>query len=145
MHQNRKGCLNQGASRVAQVVKNPPASAGGGGKRRRFDPWVRKMPWMRKWHLTPVFLPGKCHAQRILGGYSSQGREESDTTEHLSTGTAFIKKKKKRRLLLDTVTLSRILKNGLQSSYQLSKVTIPILSQIKKLIYRTHRLATSHT
>ena len=24
-----------------------------------FDPWVRKIPWMRKWQLVPVFLPGK--------------------------------------------------------------------------------------
>ena len=24
----------------------------------RLDPWVRKMPWRRKWQPTPVFLPG---------------------------------------------------------------------------------------
>ena len=107
------------------MVRNPPANAGGGGKRCRFDPWVRKMPWMRKWHLTPVFLPGKPHAQRIQVG--SWGHKESNTAEHMSTGTAFIKKKK-RRLLLDTVTLGKILKNSLQSSHQLSKVTIPTLS-----------------
>ena len=23
-----------------------------------FDPWVRKIPWKRKWQLTPVILPG---------------------------------------------------------------------------------------
>ena len=28
-------------------------------KRWRFDPWVRKIPWSRKWQPTPVFLPGK--------------------------------------------------------------------------------------
>ena len=28
-------------------------------KRRRFDPWVGKIPWRRKWQLTPVFLPGE--------------------------------------------------------------------------------------
>ena len=27
-------------------------------KRCRFDPWVGKIPWRRKWHPTPVFLPG---------------------------------------------------------------------------------------
>ena len=27
-------------------------------KRRRFNPWVRKIPWRRKWQPTPVFLPG---------------------------------------------------------------------------------------
>ena len=32
------------------VVKNPPADAGG----LRFDPWVGKIPWGRKWqHLSP--------------------------------------------------------------------------------------------
>ena len=32
--------------------------------RPRFDPWVRKVPWRRKWQLTPVLLPGKFHGQR---------------------------------------------------------------------------------
>ena len=35
----------------------------------RFDPWVRKIPWRRKWQPTPVFLPGKSHGQRSLAGY----------------------------------------------------------------------------
>ena len=39
-------------------------------RRCRFDPWVRKMPWRRKWQSTPVFLPGKSHGQRSLAGYS---------------------------------------------------------------------------
>ena len=30
-------------------------------KRHRFDPWVWKIPWRRKWQPTPVFLPGKAH------------------------------------------------------------------------------------
>ena len=34
------------------------------------DPWVRKIPWRRKWQSTPVFLPGKCHGQRSLVGCS---------------------------------------------------------------------------
>ena len=36
-----------------------------------FDPWVRKIPWRRKWQLTLVFLPGKSHGQRSLVGCSS--------------------------------------------------------------------------
>ena len=36
----------------------------------RFDPWVGKIPWRRKWQPTPVFLPGKSHGQRSLPGYS---------------------------------------------------------------------------
>ena len=46
-----------------------------------FDPWVGKIPWRRKWQLTPVFLPGKSHGLRSLVGYSLWGRNESDTTE----------------------------------------------------------------
>ena len=51
-------------------------------KRCEFGPWVGKIPWRRKWQPTPVFLPGKSHAQRSLVGYSPSGRKESDTTEH---------------------------------------------------------------
>ena len=29
----------------------------------------RKIPWRRKWQLTPVFLPGKSHGQESLRGY----------------------------------------------------------------------------
>ena len=35
-----------------------------------FDLWVGKMPWSRKWHLSPIILPGKSHGQRNLAGYS---------------------------------------------------------------------------
>ena len=52
-------------------------------KRRRFNPWVRKIPWRRKWQPTPVFLPGKSHGQRSLADYSPWGRKELDTTERL--------------------------------------------------------------
>ena len=39
--------------------------------------------WRRRWHPTPVLLPGKSHGQRILVDCSLWGREESDTTERL--------------------------------------------------------------
>ena len=55
-------------------------------RRHRFDPWVGKIPWRRKWQPTPVFLPGKLHGQRSLTGYS-HGFAESDTTEHACTCT----------------------------------------------------------
>ena len=41
-------------------------------RRWGFNPWVRKIPWRRKWQPTPVFSPGKSHGQRILAGYSPQ-------------------------------------------------------------------------
>jgi len=39
-------------------------------RRCRFDPWIRNIPWRRKWQPTPVFLPGKPHEQRSLVGFS---------------------------------------------------------------------------
>ena len=42
-------------------------------------------PWRRKWQPIPVFLPGKFHEQRNLGGYSPWGCKELDMTERLNT------------------------------------------------------------
>ena len=58
------------------VVKNLACQC----RRRRFDPWVRKIPWRRKWQSTPVSLPGKSHGQRSLVGYGPLGRKELDKT-----------------------------------------------------------------
>ena len=49
-------------------------------KRRRFDPWVRKIPWKRKWQHTPVLLPGKFCGQRSLGVTVHRVTNESDMT-----------------------------------------------------------------
>ena len=68
------------ASQVALVVKNLPASAAD-GRDVGFNPWVRKIPWRRKWQPTPVFSPGESHGQRNLVGYSPWGQEESDMAE----------------------------------------------------------------
>ena len=42
-------------------------------RRPRFDPWVGKSPWRRKWQPIPVLLPGKFHGLRSLVGYSPWG------------------------------------------------------------------------
>ena len=42
-------------------------------RRSRFDPQVRKIPWRRAWHPTPLFLPGESHGLRKLVGYQSTG------------------------------------------------------------------------
>ena len=39
--------------------------------------------WGRRWHPTPVLLPGKSHGWGSLVGYSPWGCEELDTTERL--------------------------------------------------------------
>ena len=51
-----------------------PACQCGRHKRQKFDPWVRKIPWSRKWEPNPVSLPGESHGQRSLVGYSPWGR-----------------------------------------------------------------------
>ena len=43
---------------VVLVIKNLPASAGDAGD-ARFDPWVGKISWRRKWQPTPVFFSGE--------------------------------------------------------------------------------------
>ena len=42
-------------------------------RRHRFDPWVGKIPWKKKWQPTPVFLPGNSHEQGSLVSYSPWG------------------------------------------------------------------------
>ena len=53
-------------------------------RRPGFDPWIGTIPWRREWLPTPVFLPGKSHGQRSLGGYSPRGCKESDATGRLA-------------------------------------------------------------
>ena len=71
------------------IGKVPGFSGGSDGRvclqwgRPRFDPWVRKIPWRRKWQPTPVSLPGKVHGWRSLAGYSPWAPKESDTAEQL--------------------------------------------------------------
>ena len=36
-------------------------------RRPGFNPWVKQISWKRKWLPTPVFLPGKFHAQAPRG------------------------------------------------------------------------------
>ena len=68
------------------VVKNPPIHVG------EFNPWVRKIPWRRKWQPIPVFLPGKSHGQRSLAasmrslriGLNSATKQQKYKTINLS-------------------------------------------------------------
>ena len=53
--------------------------------RHGFDPWVRKIPWRKKWQPTPGFLPGESHGQRSLTGYSPRGHKELDMTKQMNT------------------------------------------------------------
>ena len=78
-------------------IFNPSYPGGSMGKKKKkfhlqcrrcrrlgFDFWVGKIPWRRAWQPTPVFLPGECHAQRSLAGYSPWGQKELYMTERLN-------------------------------------------------------------
>ena len=54
------------------VVRNLPANAR--DSKPRFDPWVVKILWGRKWQSIPVFFPGSMDRE-------TWGHKESDTTE----------------------------------------------------------------
>ena len=62
-----------------------------GCKRQAFDLWVGKIPWSRKWQSTPVFLPGKLHAQRRSlvgrGAWWATVCEATKSWTHLSIHT----------------------------------------------------------
>ena len=63
--------------------------------RPRFIPWVRKIPWRRKWQPTPVLLPGKCHEWRSLvyttvHGVTTSRKWLSNFTSHLHVGHRFL-------------------------------------------------------
>jgi len=49
-------------------------------RRHRFHPWIRKIPWRRKWQLTLVFLTGKSHGHRCLVATVHGVTKEADTT-----------------------------------------------------------------
>ena len=67
------------------MVKPLPANAGDTRDVELGSSWVGKILWSRKWQPTPVFLPGKFHAQRSLAGHSLWVVKESDLTERLNT------------------------------------------------------------
>ena len=52
-------------------------------RRCGFEPWLGSFPWRRKWQPTPVFLPGKSHAQRNLAGSMGSQKVRHDwAVEH---------------------------------------------------------------
>ena len=57
-------------------------------KKSGFSPWVRKIPWRRKWQPTPVFLTEKSHGHRNLVGHSPRGHKERHTIELLTLSWA---------------------------------------------------------
>ena len=65
------------------VVKNLPASAED-NSRHEFNPWVGKISWRRKRQYTSI-LAWETHGEGNLEGYSPQGGQGPDMTEHTHT------------------------------------------------------------
>ena len=101
-------------SLVAQTLKASTCNAGDPGS----IPWVRTIPWRRKWQPTPVLLPGISHGQRSPIGYSPWGHKESDTTEQLPFHFLF------RRYLI-VVLICIYLMNGI-FSYACWRPSVPL-------------------
>ena len=76
----RMYCLYIGASFVAQIANNKPVMQ---------ETWVLSLhqhnPLENSMDTIPVFLPGKCHGQRSLVGYSPWCGKELGTTETPNT------------------------------------------------------------
>ena len=50
-------------------------------KRRRFDPWVRKIPWRRAQQPIPIFLPRESMNRKAWWAIVYGGHKESNMTE----------------------------------------------------------------
>ena len=66
-HTRQQGCTR---SPGAQSVKNLPAMQETG-----FDPWIRKIPWRRKWQPTPVVLTKRIPRTEESGRLQSTGSQ----------------------------------------------------------------------
>ena len=61
-------------------------------RRCRFNPWVGKIPWKRKWQPIPVFLPGKIPRTEKPGGLQNTGSQKVGqdlATEHYFQSRGF--------------------------------------------------------
>ena len=85
-----------------------------------FDPWVRKIPWRRKWKPTPVFLPGEFHGQREPGGLHPMGspRVRHDWATNTHTHTIFYIHS--RQILPDPVNMCPFLGTSISSTASLT-------------------------
>ena len=64
-----RGCVKESASKH---------------RRSGFDPWIRKIPWRRKWKPIPVFLPGKSNNSGVWWATVHGVANVSDTAESLN-------------------------------------------------------------
>ena len=82
-------------------------------RRPKFDPWVGKIPWRRKWQPTPVLLPEKTPWQRSLVGSQATGlqRVRHDLVTKPTTG-------QQSRLNTDLTWFNPFFPTSIQAWYQ---------------------------
>ena len=76
------------------ILYHTPGSTGGEEsvcqcrrcKRYKFDYWISKIPWNKKWKPIPVFLPGKFHGQKSLAVHGV-GKTQTQLSAHTHTHT----------------------------------------------------------
>ena len=68
------------------VVKNLPANAGD----QRFDPWVGKIPWRRKWQTYSSILAWEIPWAEEPGGLQSVGPQKRMTQLSDSTAAVYL-------------------------------------------------------
>ena len=74
-----RGLLNYlwGKTEASQVATGKESACQ--CRKPRFNPWIGKIPWSRKWKSTPVLWPGKSYGQWSLVGYIAHGVAKSQT------------------------------------------------------------------
>ena len=84
-------------------------------KRPRFDPWVWKIPWRRKWQPTPVLLPRESQGRGSLMGCRLWGRTESDTLKQLSSSSSSSSSSSRGSAVKNLLAMQEIQKTQVQS------------------------------
>ena len=69
-HGDMLSLQNSARFRVVRGTTGLPRLARQERKRCGLDPWGWNIPWRKKWHPTPVFLPAESRGERSLEGYS---------------------------------------------------------------------------
>ena len=105
-------------------------------------PWVRKIPWSRKWQPGPVLSPGKFHGQRSLVDYSPWSCKESVTIDRLSAleesgGRLVLVKFSGTKLLIIHCFSNTLLQNRHAISYSF-QIWHAVLYQ-RKEVYLSHK------
>ena len=60
-------------------------------RRPGFNPWIGKILWRREWQLTPVFLPGEHHGEKLqFMGLQRVRHKEATNTQNSQLLTHFI-------------------------------------------------------